>query len=418
MARGLAPPGRGDPFRRGVGARRRDRRRRGRVLTSAGTPPGQSPEEPPPPSAPHPSTVAVSSGRRHDPGAPLGDTVELSSTYRAGGPVIYGRESNPGWEALEAVVGALEGGAAVAFASGMAAIAAVAELAPAGGRVAVASGAYKGTRQLFDRLDAVGRVHRSLVDVTDAAAVASAAASGAGVLWLESPTNPLLGIADIAAASAAAGGAGHGALVVVDNTFASPLLQRPLLLGADVVVHSATKLLSGHSDVLLGVAVARDEAIAERLREHRSTFGSIPGPMETFLALRGVRTLAVRVERAQATAAELACRLAAHPAVEAVLYPGLESHPGHEVAARQMDGFGTMISFVVRGGAPGADAVCERVRLVVPATSLGGVESMIERRAKYAGEGDVPAGLLRFSVGLEHVDDLWADLTQALSSLR
>lgn len=350
--------------------------------------------------------------------------MELSSTYRAGGDRAYGRETNPGWEAFEDVIGALEGGTAVAFASGMAAIAAVAELAPPGGSVAVASGAYKGTRALFDRLAAVGRVQPDLVDVTDAGAVAAAAASGAHMLWLESPTNPLLGIADIraavaasAASAASAGLAGSSrGVVVVDNTFASPLLQRPLALGADVSVHSATKLLSGHSDVLLGVAVARDPAVVDRLRAHRTTFGSIPGPMEAFLALRGVRTLAVRVERAQASAAELARRLEGHPSVASVLYPGLASHAGHEVAARQMDGFGSMVSFVVAGGATAADQVCERVRVVVPATSLGGVESIIERRAKYPDE-NVPPGLLRLSVGLEHVDDLWDDLSRALGSL-
>jgi cystathionine gamma-synthase len=342
-----------------------------------------------------PSTLVVTAGRgRGRAGEPVNVPVELSSTYRAGGEVIYGRESNPTWVAFEAAVGALEGGAGVAFASGMAAVAAVASLVPPGGVVVAPAVAYKGARTLFSSLVAVGRLGEvRLVDITDTASVL-AACEGADLLWAESPTNPLLGVADLAAL------AGAAPLVAVDNTFATPLLQQPLVLGADIAVHSATKLLSGHSDVVLGVAVARSQDVAERLRSYRTRHGSIPGPMETFLALRGMRTLAVRVERSSATAAELARRLAAHPAVDSVAYPG----------------FGTMVAPVVRGGAAAADAVCAALRLAVPATSLGGVETLVERRAKYAGEEGVPAGMLRVSVGLEHVDDLWADLAQALAA--
>jgi cystathionine gamma-synthase len=426
-----------------------------------------------------PSTVVVTAGRgRGAAGDPVNVPVELSSTYRAGGDVIYGRESNPVWVAFESAVCALEGGAAgVSFASGMAAVAAVASLVPAGGVVVAPEVAYKGARTLFQAMVADGRLGEvRLVDITDTAAVLGAC-DGADLLWAESPTNPSLGVADLAALAGAAplvavdntfatpllqrplalgadvsvhsatkflsghsdvvlgvavasspsiadrlrahrrgapppttpwwgvaprpARAGAPPLVAVDNTFATPLLQRPLALGADVSVHSATKFLSGHSDVVLGVAVASSPSVADRLRAHRTMHGSIPGPMEAFLALRGLRTLAVRVERSSATAAELARRLAAHPAVDSVRYPG----------------FGAMLAPVVRGGAAGADAVCAAVRLAVPATSLGGVETLIERRGKYAGEEATPPGLLRISVGLEHVDDLWADLAHALAAV-
>lgn len=340
-----------------------------------------------------PSTIAVTAGRGVEaPGAPVNVAVELSSTYRAGGDVIYGRESNPQWVAFESAVRALEGGAAgVAFSSGMAAVAAVASLVPLGGVVVAPEIAYKGARNLFSSLAARGAIELRLVDITDTAAVLAACA-GADLLWAESPTNPMLGVADLAAFRGAA------PLFAVDNTFATPLLQQPLSLGADLVVHSATKLLSGHSDVVLGVAVAAIDEIGDRMRAHRTLHGSIPGPMETFLALRGLRTLPVRLERSSSTAVELVERLRDHAAVEEVRYPG----------------FGQMLAPIVRGGAPAADAVCASLRLAVHATSVGGVETLIERRGRYAGDEATPPGMLRVSVGLEHVDDLWADLVQAL----
>lgn len=340
-----------------------------------------------------PSTLAVTAGRgAAAPGGPVNVPVELSSTYRAGGEVIYGRDSNPTWVAFESAVSSLEGGAGgVAFASGMAAVSAVASLVPPGGVVVAPEVAYKGARNLFSSLAVRGAIELRLVDVTDTSAVL-AACEGASLLWAESPTNPQLGVADLAAFRGAA------PLFAVDNTFATPLLQQPLASGADVVVHSATKLLSGHSDVVLGVAVAGSSEVVARLHAHRTLHGSIPGPMETFLALRGLRTLPVRLERSSATAAVLAERLRDHSAVEDVRYPG----------------FGQMLAPIVRGGAAAADAVCERLRLAVHATSLGGVETMIERRGRYAGEEATPPGLLRVSVGLEHVEDLWADLAQAL----
>ena len=345
-----------------------------------------------------PSTMAVSLGRgARVPGSPMDVPPVLSSTFVAGGAYVYGRDGNPTWEPFEEVVGALEGGTAVAFASGLAAISAVIESLPAGATVVLPAGAYTGTRRLVADLSTRGRVHGRLVDLTDTAATL-AACDGAALLWLESPSNPLLEIADVP--TLAAGGRERGALVAMDNTFSTPLLQRPLELGVQVVVHSATKLLSGHSDVVMGVAIARDEQLVQSLRSRRSLHGGIPGPVETFLALRGLRTLPVRLERAQATAAELARRLGEHGRVEKVRYPG----------------FGTVVSFDVVGGAPAADAVCAGVRLIVPATSLGGVETMVERRGKVAGEEHLPPGLVRMSVGLEHPDDLWADLEQALGA--
>jgi cystathionine gamma-synthase len=240
------------------------------------------------------------------------------------------------------------------------------------------------------------------------------ALDGAGLLWLETVTNPMLAVADLPALISAAHAA--GAQVCVDATFSTPLNVRPLELGADVVMHSVTKYLSGHSDVLMGVLATSSPELARSLRERRTLTGAIPGALESFLALRGLRTLALRMERAQANALELAQRLAAHPAVARVRYPGLPSDPGYAVATRLFAGYGAMISFEVNGSADFADDVCQRVRLINHATSLGGVESLIERRGRYdvdAGFG-TPATLLRFSVGIEHVEDLWDDLAQAL----
>jgi cystathionine gamma-synthase len=330
-----------------------------------------------------PETIAVHAGRPgREPGAPVGPPIELSSTYRQDGPVTYGREDNQTWRAFEEAVGELEGGTAVAFASGMAAIAAVFDSLPVGAKVAVPAGAYHGTRSFVEERGA-----DRLVVVDDI--------GGADLVWVETPSNPTMEVTDIAGAVAAASGP-----VVVDNTFATPLLQRPLDLGAQVVVHSATKLLSGHSDVLMGVAVSRSEAWVERLRTRRSKHGAIPGPFEAWLALRGLRTLPVRLERASASAGELASRLGSHPRVVRVRYPG----------------WGTVLAFEVADGAA-ADAVAAGLRVVVPGTSLGGVESLIERRNKWVGEELVPPGLLRLSVGLEHVEDLWDDLDAALAAL-
>lgn len=362
-----------------------------------------------------PSTVAVTAGRPgHRAGDPVQPPVELSSTYHFGAPLGYGRSRNATWEALEDAIGALEGGTALSFSSGMAAIAAAVSLIPAEGAVVVDSGGYHGTRSLLHDLAAHGRCRVRAIDTVAPEQVADAC-EGAAMLWLETPTNPLMGVVDLEAATEMAHRA--GAVVAVDNTFATPLRQRPLDVGADVVVHSVSKLLAGHSDVVMGATVARDDQIVARLRAHRTTHGSVAGPLEAFLALRGIRTLAVRLDRAETTASILAGRLVAHPTVAAVRWPGLPDHPGHALAARQQGGFGTMLSFDV-DGADAAEAVCAATRLVINGTSLGGVETLIERRGRYEPEGSrVPPGLLRLSVGLEHPDDLWADLAGALDGL-
>jgi cystathionine gamma-synthase len=341
-----------------------------------------------------PSTLAVSLGRgNHHAGDPVNPPVTFTSTFRAGGDVAYARDGNPTWLPFEEVLGALEGGTALSFASGLAAVSAVVETLPAGAIVVAPDDAYNGTRRLLADLASRRRVSARLVDTADVDG-AAAAFEGAALVWLESPSNPLLRIADLPGLIAA--GHAAGALVAVDNTFATPL--RPFDLGADVVVHSATKLLAGHSDVVMGAVVTQDEALLDALRSRRSLHGAIPGPMEAFLAVRGLRTLPVRLDRAEATATELAARLDHDDHVELVRYPG----------------FGTMVSFDVVGGAAAADRACERVALIVPATSLGGVESIMERRGKGMLEEHLPPGLIRLSVGLEHVDDLWADLQQAL----
>jgi cystathionine gamma-synthase len=344
-----------------------------------------------------PATLAVCSGRPpRTPDGPTNPPIVLASTYHAGGDVGYGRYGNPTWEALETAVGALEGGLATSYASGMAAVAAVLELVPDGGTVVTAPGSYYGTLTLLAQLEERGRLQVQLADLADATS-AETALRGADLCWVESPTNPMLRLVDLPRLARQAGAA--GALLAVDNTFATPILQRPLELGADLVVHSATKYLAGHSDLLLGAAVAADPGVADQLVSVRSRQGSIPGTVEAWLTLRGLRTLHLRIERAQANAAELATRLRAHPAVTGVHYPGL----------------GAMVSVELRGDAEQAERVTTSTTLWVHATSLGGVESSLERRRRWAGEStDVPETLVRLSVGVEDVDDLWADLAAAL----
>ena len=368
-----------------------------------------------PPVRRRPHTAVVAAGRTHGAGQPLNVPLVLASTFHAAqGASTPGRsyardDGTPTWEALEEVVGELEGGSAVAFSSGMAAAAAVLDLLRAGSRVVAPTDCYSGVKALLADGQEQGRWSAQLVDVTDTGAVLAAAA-GADLLWLESPTNPLLEIADLPALCRA--GQDGRPLIAVDNTFATPLLQQPLSLGADVVVHSATKFIGGHSDLLLGVAVA-DAELAGRLCRRREVAGATPGALEAFLAVRGVRTMAVRLEQGQRSAGELARRLAQHPAVHRVRYPGLATDPGHDRAAVQMSGFGAVLSFELADAAT-ADAVCDAVGVISSATSLGGVESTIERRAKLPGQQHVPAGLLRLSVGCEHLDDLWDDLAAAL----
>jgi cystathionine gamma-synthase len=344
----------------------------------------------------HPATVAVASGRPQGIGAPLNHPVVLASSFR-GEAGDYSRWiGTPTWDGLEQAVGALEGGTAVSFSSGMGACSGVLfALAPK--VLVLPSNSYMGMRDLVSELEQQQSLEVRWVDTADTAAVV-AAVPGADVVWLETATNPMLEVADIPTIAAAA--AAHGAKVVVDNTFATPVCCRPLELGATVSLHSGTKFIGGHSDLLIGIAVTSDPEVHERLRRARLLAGTTPGALEAFLALRGVRTLPLRVERAQANAQELVVRLTAHPAVEQVRYPG----------------FGAMVSFVLAGGAEAADRACRTVQLVVAATSLGGVETSMERRQKYAGDAHVPPGLLRMSVGIEHVDDIWHDLEQALAA--
>jgi len=364
----------------------------------------------------HPDSLVVALGRPHGAGSPVNVPLTLTSTYRVGGELGYARDGNEGWAALEEALGTLEGGGAVAFASGMAAAAAVLETLGPRALVVVSKVTYHGVRVLLEQRAAGGRLRVLAVDALDVAA-AGAACAGAELLWLETPMNPLLEIADIAALSAVAHE--RGAAVIVDSTFATPLRQRPLDLGADLVLHSATKFIGGHSDLLLGVVATRDRDRLEALRGRRQIDGSTPGALEAFLALRGLRTLAVRLDRAEATAAELAARLAAHPAVTRVRYPGLPGDGGHALASTQMSGFGAVMAFETVGDAATAERVCARVELITHATSLGGVETLLERRARYPGDAaaGTPPTLIRLSVGIEHVEDLWSDLSRALDSI-
>jgi cystathionine gamma-synthase len=354
----------------------------------------------------------VSAGRPAQAGAPLNTPLVPASNYLLGAGREYARDGGtPTWEALEAIIGGLEGGEALAFASGMAAVAAVFDQLAVGAQIVLPDDCYQGVVALATAGAESGRwrVRRVAVEDTEAWA---AAAPASDLLWLESPSNPLLRVADLAAICAAP--RKPGAILAVDNTFATPLNQRPLHLGADISMHSATKFIGGHSDLLAGMLVARDPALVAGLRKARTLGGATPGTLEAWLATRGVRTLALRFERAQENALRIAQWLEQHPRVELVRYPGLASHPGHALAAAQLGGFGSMISFDVRGGAAAADAVCRALRLIRHASSLGAVESTMERRAANAGQEHLPPSLLRLSVGIESFADLQSDLDQAL----
>ena len=348
-----------------------------------------------------PATRVVALGRPDRvPGAGVNAPLELSSTYVADGPVNYARAGNPTWSAFEEALGSLEGGDALVFASGMAAVSAALSLVAPGAVVVAPGAAYNGLVATLSDAHRDGRLVVRWVDPADTDTTV-AALEGADLLWLESPSNPLLDVADIARLTAAA--RERGAIVVCDNTFATPLVQQPLTEGVDVVVHSVTKYLSGHSDLLLGATVTpateRGREHHARISRHRLLGGAIAGPVETWLALRGLRTLHLRVERATGNARELAARLGKHPGVDRVRYPG----------------FGGIVSVEVPGGAEGAEAVAAATRLWTHSTSLGGVESQIERRRRQPGEPEqVPESLLRLSVGIEDVEDLWRDLDQAL----
>jgi cystathionine gamma-synthase len=364
-----------------------------------------------------PDTWAVVAGRgAHTPGSPLNVPPVLASNFVLGGDRAYARnDGTPTWEAFEELLGGLEHGVAVAFASGMAAVAAIFDLLPADAEVVIPDDCY----QAVVGLAAAGQEHgrwsitRLAPDDTEGWL---RVADDADLLWLESPSNPLLHVADLPAILSQP--RKPGALAVVDNTFATPLGQQPLELGADLVLHSATKYLGGHSDLMLGAAVARDDELARRLRERRLLAGAIPGALETYLAVRGMRTLHLRLERATATAHELATRLSRHTDVSTARYPGLPTHPTHTTASRFMRSYGAMISFDVRGDEARADAICESLEIIQHATSLGSVETTIERRAAVPGQEHLPATLMRLSVGCENIEDLWCDLESALARSR
>ncbi len=349
--------------------------------------------------------------------APLNPPVHFASTYVGAhdpetAELGYGRDGNRTWQAVEEALGALEGGRALTYSSGMAAVHAVLEQIPPGAVVVLPANCYLGVAAAMSRHAERGGWTVRTVAVADTEQVLSAA-EGADLVWLESPTNPLIEVADLPRLCAALRGR---TLVVVDNTFATPLLQQPLALGADIVLHSVTKAIAGHSDVVMGALVIGDDDQARfvALEQARHSFGAIPGPMEAYLALRGLRTLALRLAQAQASAMVLAERLDALPAVSRVRYPGLASDPGFEVASRTMAGFGSLISIDLPDAATAIRFV-DRCRLWVHATSLGGVDSSLERRRRWAGElSTVPEGLVRMSVGIEHVEDLWTDLEQGL----
>lgn len=353
----------------------------------------------------------VRAGRPHQPGEPLSTPPMFMSNLMHGEDRQYIRnDSSPTWEALETVIGGLEGGAATSFASGMAAVSAVFDLVPVGGTVVLPDDLYQGTSTMAARGERAGRWNIQTVALTDTAGW-HLAARHADLLWLESPSNPLVTVADVPAIAAAE--RRPGALIAVDNTFATPLAQRPLEHGADLVVHSATKFIGGHSDLLGGLVIAGEDEIHGRVREVRALHGATPGTMEAWLATRGVRTLGVRLERATANAAAIAAWMEADPRVVTVRYPGLASHATHEVAARTLDGFGSIIAFDLVDAAA-ADAACERVELITHATSLGGVETCMERRGRYDGQQHLPPGLIRLAVGIENADDLIADLDAAI----
>jgi cystathionine gamma-synthase len=369
-----------------------------------------------------PETLAVHAGAEPDAATgAVAPPIHLSTTF-AHGPAAeriagyeYQREGNPTQDRLETALAALEGGtAALAFASGMAAITALLEALPNGARILIPDDCYTGLRLLAQDFLARRDIAAVAVDMSDLARVRDASVAGIALIWAETPSNPRMKVADIAALAQIAHA--HGALLVCDNTFATPVLQQPLALGADVVMHSTTKYFGGHSDVLGGALVfARHDALHERVAHYRHVTGAITSPFSAWMLLRGCRSLPARMAWHCRNARAVAEFLASHPRVEHVNWPGLPTHPQHEIAAKQMRDFGGMLSVEIRGGREAALAVAAKVKLFTNATSLGGCESLIEHRASVEGEHPLsPQNLLRLSVGLEHADDLVDDLAQAL----
>ena len=373
----------------------------------------------------HVETLAIHAGQAPDPttGAVM-TPIYQTSTYVQSGVgehkgYDYARTGNPTRTALETCLAALEGAAhGLCFASGMAAIDTLLRLIKPGEHVLASNDVYGGTYRLFTRVLREYGLQFDFVELADLDRVRAALKPNTRLLWVETPTNPLLKIADLAALAEIAHAA--GAQLAVDNTFASPYLQQPIGLGADFVIHSTTKYLGGHSDVIGGAILTNDAAAYERLKFLQNAVGAVPGPLDCFLTLRGLKTLPLRMERHSANAQRVAEFLADHPGVKHVIYPGLDDHPGHRVAQKQMRLYGGMISFLPVGDAATAKRIVERTKIFALAESLGGVESLIElpaqmTHASVAGSPlQVDATLIRLSVGLEHVDDLIADLQQAL----
>ncbi|GGV78375.1 cystathionine gamma-synthase [Streptomyces massasporeus] len=375
----------------------------------------------------HFETLAIHAGNTADPltGAVVPPIYQVSTYKQDGvgglrGGYEYSRSANPTRTALEENLAALEGGRrGLAFASGLAAEDCLLRtLLTPGDHVVIPNDAYGGTFRLFAKVVARWGVEWSVADTSDPAAVRAALTPKTKVVWVETPSNPLLGITDIAAVAQVARDA--GARLVVDNTFATPYLQQPLSLGADVVVHSLTKYMGGHSDVVGGALVTADAGLGEELAFHQNAMGAVAGPFDSWLVLRGTKTLSVRMDRHSENAVKVADMLTRHARVSSVLYPGLPEHPGHEVAAKQMKSFGGMVSFRVAGGEEAAVEVCNRAKIFTLGESLGGVESLIEHpgrmtHASVAGSAlEVPADLVRLSVGIENAEDLLEDLQQAL----
>lgn len=378
----------------------------------------------------HLDTLAIHAGQEPDPvsGAVMTPIV-LASTFAQAGPgkhkgFEYARTGNPTRATLERCLAALEGGThGVCFASGCAAMTTLLHTLRPGDHIVASDDVYGGSFRILDKVMKPMGITTTQVDMTDPGQVEAAITDATKMVWVETPTNPMLKLVDIAAVAKV--GKAQGCTVVVDNTFATPMLQQPLSLGADVVLHSTTKYLNGHSDVVGGVLVTSDDAIAEQLRFLQNSIGAVQGPFDSYLVLRGLKTLPVRMERHCKTAASLARFLEARPEVEKVIYPGLESHPSHALAKTQMKAPGGMISIVVKGGLPAASALLATVKVFCCAESLGGVESLIEHPAIMT-HGSVPAdaraalgiddGLVRLSVGLEAEEDLRADLDAALKA--
>jgi cystathionine gamma-synthase len=362
------------------------------------------------------STRAITAGRPQRAGdSPLNAPISLNSTFTAGGPIGYGRYGNETWSATESAISALEGGSSLIFSSGMAAITAAFSILPWGASVVASHEGYSGVMTLLNQYSQSGRLKVTLVDLSKTQDVI-AQLPGADLLWLESPSNPCLDVADLPALISAA--KSQKILVMVDNTFATALTQRPLEMGADVVMNSVTKFLAGHSDLLMGSLSTHDSELFTSLSNARKLNGSIAGPFEAWLALRGIRTFPLRFTQSCKSAHELALRLSSHPKVSRVRYPGLPTDSQHERAKSFMSTFGAVLSFEVIGSGADADRVCDASEIITHATSLGGVESLWERRRRWPIESQsVPETLIRLSVGCEDVEDLWRDIEKALSIL-